>query len=57
VKAHPADLDLAAHFTAPGQPSATVYLSSEWVEQSPLWGALSQTATESESTENQSIPK
>jgi hypothetical protein len=57
VKAHPADLDLAAHFTAPGQPSATVYLSSWWVDQSPLWRALSQTSTESESTENESIPK
>jgi hypothetical protein len=37
VKVHPANLDVAGHFTAPGQPSATVYLSSLWVERSPLW--------------------
>ena len=37
VREHPAGLDVAGRFTAPGQPSATVYLSSWWVNQSPLW--------------------
>jgi hypothetical protein len=32
VKAHPADLTPAARFAAPGQSSATVYLSSQWTE-------------------------
>jgi hypothetical protein len=36
VKAHPEDLDVAGRFTAAGQPSATVYLSSWWSHRSPL---------------------
>jgi len=39
VKAHPLDLDVAGRFAAAGQPTATVYLSSWWVNQSPIWKA------------------
>ena len=39
VKQRPAGLDVAGRFTAVGQPSATVYLSSWWVNQNPMWKA------------------
>jgi hypothetical protein len=37
VKAHPSQLAIAARFTAEGQPTATVYVSTRWANQSPLW--------------------
>jgi hypothetical protein len=36
VRAHPEDLAVAGRFTAEGQPTATVYFSNHWLEQSPL---------------------
>ncbi|MGA2206584.1 MAG: hypothetical protein ABSG10_07610 [Terracidiphilus sp.] len=35
VKAHPADLVIAGRFTAQDQPSATIYVSSKWLEHGP----------------------
>jgi hypothetical protein len=35
VLAHPAGLIPVGHFTAEGQPSATIYLSSKWVVRTP----------------------
>jgi len=37
VKAHPSQLAVAARFTAEGQPTATVYVSTRWADQSPFW--------------------
>jgi hypothetical protein len=36
VRAHPAGLSVAAHFTANNQPAATIYLSTGWIDQSPF---------------------
>ena len=36
VQSHPEDLAVAGRFTAPGQPTATVYFSTRWMDQSPL---------------------
>jgi hypothetical protein len=35
VKAHPADLTAFGHFAANGQPQATIYLSTLWLNRSP----------------------
>ncbi len=37
VTIHPSQLTVAARFTAKGQPSATVYVSTHWADQSPFW--------------------
>jgi hypothetical protein len=37
VKAHPEDLTVAGRFTAQAQPAATVYISTKWLDRSPLW--------------------
>lgn len=34
VKQHPQDLKVAGRFTTRGQPSATIYLSSQWIDRS-----------------------
>jgi hypothetical protein len=46
IKAHSQDLRVAGRFTAPGQPSATVYLSSRWISQSRLRKTQSPASTE-----------
>ncbi len=35
VKAHLADLTLMGRFTANGQPSATIYVSTKWLNRAP----------------------
>lgn len=57
VKDHPESLDVAGRFTARGQPSATVYLSSGWIGQRPLSKRQSPAPPESHPAENQSNPK
>jgi hypothetical protein len=39
VKAHPQDLVVAGRFTANTQPAATIYISTKWMDQSPLMKA------------------
>lgn len=36
VKAHPENLAVAGRFTANTQPAATIYISTKWMDQSPL---------------------
>ena len=57
VRAHPEDLDVAAHFTASGQPSATIYLSTWWIDQSPLWKKLKPSGEKSGYTGTEASPK
>ncbi len=37
VKLHPSQLAIAAQFTAKDQPTATIYVSTRWADQSPFW--------------------
>ena len=46
VKEHPEGLDAAGQFTAPGQPTAIVYVSSWWMHHAPLRQAQSQASSE-----------
>ena len=36
VRAHPQDLEVAAHFTSNTQPAATIYFSTKWISKSPF---------------------
>jgi hypothetical protein len=36
VKAHPENLAVSARFTAQGQPDATIYFSTRWMDRSPI---------------------
>ncbi len=57
VKAHPQNLDIAGRFTAPGQPSTTVYISSWWLDRSQFWKTQPPASDESNPTGNESIPR
>jgi len=46
VKLNPSGLDVAAQFTAQGQPTATIYVSSRWADRSPYWKIPQQPGTE-----------
>ena len=51
VKAHPENLAIAARFTAQGQPDATIYFSTKWMDRSPIL------KNPIEKTPDESIPK
>jgi hypothetical protein len=57
VKSHPLDLDVAGRFTAAGQPPATVYLSSWWVNRTSFWKSLQPSGGQSNTNGNENAPK
>jgi hypothetical protein len=54
---HPEGLEVAGRFTAPGQPTAIVYVSSWWMHQSPLRQAQPLPSSENNPVRIESLPK
>lgn len=57
VKANPRGLELSNRFTAQGQPAASIYISSRWINQSPLLKAPQQPDLEGPEDEMPQAPQ